>query len=289
MNTTKKVDLTTTIGFHESGAMLQIYVLPDGEAYVTLLKSAPIRAGNGEWWGVHTLTAGNVKQRIQVGFHDLPGGNTLHFDKEEFRKMFFPRKGAGKDPSTVTTKLYPCAEHGFEATIRETKEEAHDVIQPNVHKTWTVEGGYTNNGTGLKSQTVVVLSIEKVSSVDVLLQMQATFKERNNMVFKFYNKWAKDNPLTALNEKEHWIRRPEFIDMTFVTWGTFCNGMIIADNQLQRYRMDRKNNAKGSAYWMINHMRRHETVVLRSWVVMILKTIMFDVGTVIDQELKRIN
>jgi len=269
-NDTNNTPIDVNKRFHESGAMLKVYMLK-GSAYVLLLKSAPIRTTDGDFWGCQTVAIQtNNAPPLLVAFYDLPGGKTNQFDYKAFRKLYFPREGPGADPMQMDTATWN-VESGVEAAVRETIEETHGVVRPGkpILK-WLVDGGFKQNVSGLKSETAVVMSITEVNHPKELFFLRIQFLQKNMWAFQEYNRWAAKNPLTRANESQHWKRRPEFCDMTFVSLPTFRDGVQQAALQLKRYREDKINLAKGTICMLTDYMDRPTPVMLRSWPVMLL-------------------
>ena len=284
MNPEAKNSIGWRIGQHESGAMVKVYMLK-GSAYVLLLKAAPIRTTDGDFWGCQTVAIQkNNAPPLLVAQWDLPGGKTDHW-KKEFLKLYFPREGPGKDLLQINIAKWN-VESGNHAAERELMEETHGVVQAKDSKhSWTVDGGFTQNGTGLKSQTVVAMSFTKVSSVKELFFLRMQFLQKNMWAFQEYNRWAVDNPLTRANESQHWERRPEFCDMTFVTLQSLRDGIQQTSLQLKRYREDKRTQAKGVICMLTDYMGRPKPIMLRGWVAMILDGIMGEVTQAIYNEM----
>lgn len=260
-------------GMHESGAMIQIYVI-NKIPYVMLLKSAAVTNAAGQLWGCQTVT----KSLVDLAFDDIPGGKTKQFGDREFLKQYFSRKGDGDDPMLVTKDTYPGLESGLKTAIRETQEETHDVISPSIRalrKTWLVDGGFTTPA-GQRSKTLVALNV-KIATAEDLLAKCMEFIERNFEAFQAYNKWAESNPKTKENESAHWDRRPEFQAMTFVTWSSFRAALATSAQQLDVYQKDKANEPKGVVSRLVDYQGRMYFAVIRSWVVFILQGLLGEI------------
>ena len=269
--------METAFGMHESGAMVQIFII-DGVPYVMLLESSAVTDASGQWWGCQTVTKDLVNMRVL----DIPGGKTTQFDRKAYLKQYYPRKGAGSDPRSVTKATHPFAESMVEAAIRETREETHGVVCPiqcHIQKTWAVDGGFVSSQ-GDRSQTAVVLNVATVTILD-LVTFQVAFIKNNAKATQLYNRWAKTHPKTKLNENDHWDRRPEFSGMAFVTWSSFRAAIVSSARQLDAYQKDKVTQPKGVVSHLVDYLGCTRFEVIRSWPVLILKDLLDEIEAAI--------
>lgn len=254
-------------GFHESGACVPV-VNMQGKAYVAVLVSAPVKQKDGSYWGTVDIGDGQ-----QLAYLDIPGGKTRQFENKDFVKEFF-LSGGQRDPWDARLREdYKHFESGLMAAIRERDEETHNIFRscPGLYDIYKTGGGYK---AGSYVTSIVTVAFEMIDLKRCAVQdqgfftaLRATFTKHNDALFRSYEEWKRMHPNAS--ESEQWDKRPEFMDMTFVTSQSFATGLEKADEQLKKYSK-KETTHKGVAVEFTDYMGRSFFAAFRSWPVYIL-------------------